>query len=692
MRATTREKLFQVGDVCSVIKRFLHPIKAVSDKYINQDFGERLDNLLVIGLENRTINRAEKPCVLFRHDDFENVTLYASTRYVCKTVTVAQPALPVLDDLDESDTFVVIPNINREEDVANEIARLRMEGYGVDDDNEPAPENVPDTRATPDSPHPARVQYQEWGSNPFCNRRGMFNHKENASIKLNQASIGNDRVDWFIRCLPFSWIQNVLIPQTNQKLTPPMDLNEFLRFLGLLLLMSTTRVGCNIRSWFHDSEPSEFEGAPFRLQKYMSRNRFENIIRCLTYTNMHKPTFKDKFWQVRQMIYEWNQNMTEFFSPSWISCLDESISVWTNKWTCPGWMYVPRKPHPMGNEYHTIACGESGILYQMEMVEGKDQPGERRKEFDELGKTVGLLMRLTRPIWTTGKVIVLDSGFCVLRAIIEIFKVGVFASALIKKRKYWPKDVPGEDIKRYFDDKPIGVTNRLPGITSDNVKFDIFAMKEKEYVSMFMSTYGALVENEGQKLAYREAETPGQPPITFKYKEVHANHNKYKGAVDEHNNKRHDGHTGVGMSLEESWATMRWENRVFAYILATSEVNAYLCRSYFGAADHETQFEFRQKLCFDMIYYGNRQLNVATPRRTRSVSTHVLIKVPPYSKFSGGTWVRRYKQMYQQRKCSHENCKNRTRTVCTCSKDIYRCYACFSTHRVEEVISPQMND
>jgi hypothetical protein len=328
----------------------------------------------------------------------------------------------------------------------------------------------------------------------------------------------------------------------------------------------------------------------------------------------------------------------------------------------------------------------------MEMVEGKDAPGEIRKEHDELGKTVGLLLRLTKSIWSTGKVIILDSGFCVLRGIIELYKKGVFAAAMIKKRRYWPKDIPGDDIVRAMQDYPIGSSARIPGTTFDNVNFDIFALKDKDYVLMFMSTYGALTVNHDQKISFRAADQPGAQPITFYYPEVAGNHFRYRGAVDNHNAKRHDGNSGAGMSFEESWATTRWENRVFAYILATSEVNAYLCREYFGATEHETQFNFRQKLCFDLIYYREGQVEAVTPRTTRSAVTHRLMKVPPYSKFFGGTWVRCYKQRYQAHRCSHENCKNRTRSVCTCSKDVFRCVACFATHRVEEVISPQTED
>ena len=74
------------------------------------------------------------------------------------------------------------------------------------------------------------------------------------------------------------------------------------------------------------------------------------------------------------MVDEWNKNMAQQFTPSWVSCLDESMSPWTNKYTCPGWMFVPRKPHPFANEYHSVCCSMSGIMWGLELVEGKDAP------------------------------------------------------------------------------------------------------------------------------------------------------------------------------------------------------------------------------------------------------------------------------------------------------------------------------
>ena len=85
----------------------------------------------------------------------------------------------------------------------------------------------------------------------------------------------------------------------------------------------------------------------------------------------------------------------------------------------------------------------------------------------------------------------LDSGFCVLQAIVELKKRGVFAHALIKKRRYWPNHVPGEQIIQHFADKAIRSADAIKG-ELDGVPFYIYSMKEPDYTMMLMSTYGTL--------------------------------------------------------------------------------------------------------------------------------------------------------------------------------------------------------
>ena len=74
----------------------------------------------------------------------------------------------------------------------------------------------------------------------------------------------------------------------------------------------------------------------------------------------------------------------------------------------------------------------------MELVEGKDSPSEIIPKYNNQGKTVGLLLRVLEPIFTRGNVVILDSGFCVLKGIVELKKRGVYASALIKNGSIGP--------------------------------------------------------------------------------------------------------------------------------------------------------------------------------------------------------------------------------------------------------------
>ena len=105
-------------------------------------------------------------------------------------------------------------------------------------------------------------------------------------------------------------------------------------------------------------------------------------------------------------------------------------------------MCVGRKPHPFGNERYTIDCGLSTIMWFAEIVEGMDKPREsRRPEFDEIVKTVGTILRCTRTIWNWAKLVIMDSGFCVTKGLVDIRKKGVFGDVLIKKCIYWPSNI-----------------------------------------------------------------------------------------------------------------------------------------------------------------------------------------------------------------------------------------------------------
>ena len=60
------------------------------------------------------------------------------------------------------------------------------------------------------------------------------------------------------------------------------------------------------------------------------------------------------------------------FPPSWIVCVDESMVTFRNPYA-PGLITVKRKPHHMGNKYHSAACTDTKIIYFVAIVEGEDK-------------------------------------------------------------------------------------------------------------------------------------------------------------------------------------------------------------------------------------------------------------------------------------------------------------------------------
>ena len=71
------------------------------------------------------------------------------------------------------------------------------------------------------------------------------------------------------------------------------------------------------------------------------------------------------------------------------------MSVWMNKFKCPGFFAFHHKPHKKGNKYHTICCGESGLMYVWYIVEGMDNiipMGITKCDICTNMKTVGLMI------------------------------------------------------------------------------------------------------------------------------------------------------------------------------------------------------------------------------------------------------------------------------------------------------------
>ena len=125
----------------------------------------------------------------------------------------------------------------------------------------------------------------------------------------------------------------------------------------------------------------------------------------------------------------------------------------------------------------------------------------------------------------------------------------------------------------HFTEKGIGESDALQGML-DNVKFHVVAMKEPDYVMMFMTTYGTLAPVSDKKRHYL---VNGVKHVkTFQYTEVVHNHYQYRDVIHNHNSARMH-----PISMEETWMTMHWPNCVFCFLLAMTMINVQNAATYF---------------------------------------------------------------------------------------------------------------
>jgi hypothetical protein len=152
-------------------------------------------------------------------------------------------------------------------------------------------------------------------------------------------------------------------------------------------------------------------------------------------------------------------------------------------------------------------------------------------------------------------------------------------------------------------------------------------------------------------------------------------HSRYRHAVDDHNNLRH----GLP-SIEDSWITQRWEIRVFTFVLAISEVNAFLALLYFTFAKGTiagcpTLIVFCRRLAWQLIRNSWVAVEETAAGLEGDTLVHTLMTARPnHAKvYRNRQWTCNAVAKHQQYKCTY-GCGKKIRTYCACSPGRWVCY------------------
>jgi hypothetical protein len=291
--------------------------------------------------------------------------------------------------------------------------------------------------------------------------------------------------------------------------------------------------------------------------------------------------------------------------------------------------------------------------------------------------TEGVLQHYGAPSEYDRKVVTGNSGFCVALGVRALHQQGVYGQFLIKKRRYWPKHVPGDFINQYMMAKPFGTTETFVQELG-GLHFFVHCTHDADYVTKIMSTHKVLQETQDHLTwCFVDGEWK-----TFKYAAPFSCHNRAKHWVDDVNNCRHDP-TG----LEEVWRTKWWPNLQFPFLLLVAEVNCMQARARRRKEVAEPTLTFRKNL--EMWMLRNKiQSNgfaAASPPRLwrRTLTIHMLRKwVTRKGKWTYSTRVfNKANSDYVRYPCS--NCRKPIRTYCSCDPGAPLCSICFGLHSQE---------
>ena len=169
---------------------------------------------------------------------------------------------------------------------------------------------------------------KEWGHDGvcLCRSQGHVNMKAMLCNALTDPNFSPKLFWLFEYFFPTAFVKEVIIKATNERLKEaPIPYGEFLRFIGIFLLMLTA-VFESWQDFWLTKTAEEFNGPPLQFGQYMLPYRFEQILQAIRLTMKNPPSFKDRFWEVRDLICAWNERMTKAFGPSWASYFDMSMS------------------------------------------------------------------------------------------------------------------------------------------------------------------------------------------------------------------------------------------------------------------------------------------------------------------------------------------------------------------------------
>lgn len=227
-----------------------------------------------------------------------------------------------------------------------------------------------------------------------------------------------------------------------------VDKEEMTLFLGLTIFMGILQLP-RLRDYWRTNR---FLNLPIR--KYMSRDRYLIILRCLHFVENSRDLENDRLYKVRPLLNFFNNKMDSVYSPDKNLSIDESMLLWRGRLSFR--QYIKNKKHKYGIKFYLLT-ESSGIVLNMLIYTGAlDDLGGR-------GHAANVVLHLMRNYWDKGHSLYMDNYYNSVTLARQLLEKNTYCTGTLRVgRKETPEDVkkaklrPGESVHRYGGNVCVG--------------------------------------------------------------------------------------------------------------------------------------------------------------------------------------------------------------------------------------------
>lgn len=233
--------------------------------------------------------------------------------------------------------------------------------------------------------------------------------------------------------------QNNLSRHSTMNKWKPTDPEEFFCFIGLCILMGNISMPSIKHYW---STNTLYYHPIFG--KFMSRNRFESILRCLCFYKSNDDK-SSRLHKIAQVLDHISENIRNIFYPGRNLSLDEALLLWRGRLVFR--QYIPNKSAKYGIKLYEL-CTPDGFVLEILIYSGKGTVD------NETSHAQSVVTKLAQRYLGKGHTLYLDNYYNSVQLAEFLYQNKTHVVGTLRKtRKGNPKHVISSKLKKKKQEK-----------------------------------------------------------------------------------------------------------------------------------------------------------------------------------------------------------------------------------------------